>query len=107
MSKMALIEKGHLKESLPEFEVGDNVQVHTRVQEGDRSRIQLFEGVVIRKRGSGISASFTVLRDVRGDIVEKVFPVHSPSVEKVVVKKKGKVKRAKLYYLRTKRSGGA
>ncbi len=105
MSKIGLIEKSHLKQDLPKFRVGDQVQVHAKVQEGDKTRTQLFEGVVIKKRGTGIGSSFTVLRDVRGEIVEKVFPVHSPHVEKVVVKKKGKVTKAKLYYLRHKKAG--
>ncbi len=96
MNKIGLIEKGHLKASIPDFRVGDAVQVHTKVQEGDKTRTQIFEGVVIRKRGQGTGASFTVLRNVRGDVVEKVFPVHSPNIEKVTVKSKGKTKRSKL-----------
>lgn len=105
MSKLALIEGEYIKKDLPKFRVGDLVQVHAKVQEGDKTRVQLFEGVVIKKRGTGIGASFTVLRDVRGEIVEKVFPIHSPHVEKVVVKKKNKTTKAKLYYLRHKKAG--
>jgi len=107
MNKLALIEKDYLKKDLPKFRVGDLVQVYVKVQEGDKTRSQLFEGVVIRKRGGNIGSSFTVLRDVRGEIVEKVFPIHSPNVEKVIVKKKGKVTKSKLYYLRHKKAGSA
>ena len=73
-----------------------------KVREGDKTRIQVFAGTVIRKRGQGTSTSFTVLREVRGDVIEKVFPVHSPQVEKVTVTMKGKTRRSKLYYLRDK-----
>lgn len=106
MSKLALIEKEYLKE-VPPFRVGDTVKVHIKVQEGDKTRTQVFEGVVIKKRGTGIGASFSVLRDMRGDIVEKTFPVHTPSIEKIVVVKKGKFKRARLYNLRKKKVGTA
>ena len=107
MNKIQLIEKDYLKKDLPKFRVGDTVAVHTRVQEGDKTRTQVFSGVVIRIRGKGISASFTVLRDVRGEIVEKAFPFHAPSVEKIVVTKKETARRAKLYYLRKKKVGTA
>ena len=90
------------RNDIPEFRVGDTLKVHVRVKEGDKTRTQLFEGVCIRRRGTGISASFTVVKETHGDIVEKIFPVHSPSIEKIVVGRKMKVRRAKLYHLRQK-----
>ena len=89
-----------LKTEVPQFKVGDTVRVHNRIKEGSRERIQLFEGTVIAKRGGGISETFTVRRVAYGVGVEKTFPLHSPFVEKVEVTRKGKVRRAKLYYLR-------
>ncbi|MDP3920015.1 MAG: 50S ribosomal protein L19 [Candidatus Omnitrophota bacterium] len=88
---------------LPVFRVGDTLKIHLRVKEGEKTRIQVFEGVCIRRRGSGVSASFTVLKETHGDVVEKVFPVYSPTVEKVTVSHKGKAHRAKLYSLRKKK----
>ena len=102
MSKVELVEKSYLKKEIPEFQVGDQVKVHLKVHEGDKTRIQVFAGIVIRRRGRGTSATFTVLKEVRDDIVEKVFVLHSPHIEKIVVTGKGKVHRAKLYYLRRK-----
>jgi len=99
------IEKEYLKTELPEFKVGDTVKVSQRIQEGEKSRIQNFEGVVIRYRGNGTGRTFTVLRSDRNDTVEKVFALHSPLVEAVkVVKpaKKRKIHRSKLYNLRKK-----
>ena len=107
MSKIDFIDKEYLKNDIPEFRVGDMVKVYVKVQEGDKTRSQLFEGIVIKKRGHGISTSFTVLRDLRGDIVEKIFPLHSPAIEKVTVVKKGKFSRARLYHLRKKKVGTA
>ena len=89
-----------LKETVPTIRIGDTVRVHNRIKEGARERIQLFEGTVIAKRGGGISETFTVRRVAYGVGVEKTFPLHSPFVEKVEVTRKGKVRRAKLYYLR-------
>ena len=103
MNKIDLIEKEYLKKSVPEFNVGDEVKVHLKVQEGDKSRIQIFAGTVIRKRGRGINATVSVLKEIRDDIVEKSFLVHSPQVEKIAVTKKGKARRSKLYHLRNKR----
>ncbi len=102
MKKIELIENDYLKKPAPEFQVGDQVKVHLKVHEGDKTRTQIFQGTVIRKRGSGTSSTFTVLKEVRDDIVEKVFLLHSPHVEKVQVVVKGKVHRAKLYHLRHK-----
>ena len=100
MSKMDIVEKEAASKKTPEFRVGDTLKVHVRVKEGDKTRTQLFEGVCIRIKGKGIRASFTVLKESYGDKVEKIFPLHSPNVEKVTVSHKGKVRRAKLYYLK-------
>ena len=102
MKSISLVEKEYLKKDLPKFCVGDTLKVHLRVKEGDKTRTQVFEGVCIRRRGSGTGTSFTVLKETHGDIVEKIFPLHSPAVEKIVVTQQGKVRRAKLYYLRKK-----
>ena len=89
-----------LKKELPEVNVGDTIRVHNKIKEGTRERIQLFEGTVIAKHGGGISETFTVRRVAYGVGVEKTFPIHSPNVEKVDIIRHGKVRRAKLYYLR-------
>ena len=89
-----------LKAEVPELNVGDTVRVHNRIKEGDKERIQMFEGTIIAKRGGGISATFTVRRVSYGVGVEKTFPVHSPNVAKVDIVRRGKVRRAKLFYLR-------
>ena len=89
-----------LKKEIPEVKVGDTVRVHNRIVEGSKSRIQIYEGTVIAKRGGGISETFTVRRISYGVGVEKTFPIHSPNVEKVETIRRGKVRRAKLYYLR-------
>lgn len=102
MKSMASIEKEVCKTKIPDFRVGDTLKIHIRVKEGDKTRTQVFEGVCMRRRGSGASASFTVIKETHGDIVEKIFPLYSPTVERIVVASKGKVKRAKLYYLRNK-----
>ncbi|MFH1407260.1 MAG: 50S ribosomal protein L19 [Candidatus Omnitrophota bacterium] len=106
MSKVTLIEEAQLKKSIPKFNVGDTVKVYVKIVEEDKTRIQAFEGIVIRKRGKGMGASFTVRKISYGEGLERIFPLHSPFVERVVVVKPGKVKRAKLYYLR-KRVGKA
>jgi len=95
-----LAEKSSLRENALNFDIGDTVDVHTRILEGDKERIQLFSGIVIARRSSGTREAFTVRRIVAGEGVERTFPVHSPKVAKVVVKRHGKVRRAKLYYLR-------
>ena len=94
------VESGQLRKEALEFAVGDAVKVHTRVIEGDKERIQVFAGLVIGRRGHGINETFTVRRISYGEGVERVFPVHSPRIEKVVVDRQGKVRRAKLTYLR-------
>lgn len=94
------IEKEQLKEEVSDFRVGDSVVVHTRVVEGGKERIQLFSGLVIGRKGAGVNAAFTVRKISYGEGVERVFPVHTPRVTKVEVTSRGKVRRAKLNYLR-------
>ncbi len=89
-----------LKENAPQVNIGDTVRVHVKIREGERERIQLFEGTVIAKNNSGVAETFTVRRVTYGVGVERVFPVHSPNVDKVELVRKGKVRRSKLYYLR-------
>lgn len=95
-----LVEQSYLKPKPPKFNIGDTVDVHTRIVEGDKERIQVFNGVVIARRGCGINEKFTVRRIVANEGVERTFMVHSPNVVKVETKRRGKVRRAKLYYLR-------
>lgn len=95
------------KEGTANFRVGDSVRVHTKVVEGDKERIQVFSGVVIGRRGHGLNETFTVRRISYGEGVERVFPLHSPRVDKVEVDRKGSVRRAKLTYLRTRLGKGA
>lgn len=92
------------KESVPDFNIGDSVDVHVKIREGDKERIQVFSGTVIARDGAGATETFTVRRISYGEGVERVFPLHSPAVAKVKVERKGKTRRAKLYYLR-ERSG--
>src|SRR6266480_6407008 len=97
---MELIERSSMKETVPHFEIGDTVDVHVRILEGDKERIQIFNGVVIARSGSGSREMFTVRRIVAGEGVERKFPLHSPKIAKVDVKRSGVTRRAKLYYLR-------
>jgi large subunit ribosomal protein L19 len=97
---LALVEKSSLKTEVPKFAIGDTVDVHTRILEGEKERIQIFNGVVIARSGSGSRAMFTVRRIVSGEGVERKFPLHSPKIAKVEVKRSGVVRRAKLYFLR-------
>jgi len=99
---IANIEKDAKKKEDPPFRVGDTLKIHIRVKEGDKTRTQMFEGTCIRRRGTGSGASFTVVKETHGDIVEKIFPLYSPTVEKIQVTGKIKVRRAKLYHLRKK-----
>ena len=94
------IEDAQLKAQAPEFRVGDTVRVSAKIKEGNRERIQVFEGTVLKKQGTGVRATFTVRKISNGVGVEKTWPVHSPNVEKIEVVRKGKVRRAKLNYLR-------
>ena len=100
MDALKLISDSSLKSEVPAFEVGDTVKVHVRIKEGQKYRIQIFEGTVIAKRHGGIQETFTVRRVAHGCGIERVFPVHSPVVDKVEVVRNGKVRRSKLYYLR-------
>ena len=100
MNKIEAFTNEQLKKELPVIRIGDSVRVHNRIKEGNRERIQLFEGTVIAKNGGGISETFTVRRVSYGCGVEKTFPIHSPNVVKVDVIRVGKIRRAKLYYLR-------
>lgn len=94
------MEEGSNSNSHPNFNAGDTLKISVRIREGDKTRVQIFEGVVISKRGSGVSETFTVRKISFGVGVERVFPINSPRVEKIEVVRKGKVRRAKLYYLR-------
>ena len=100
MDKLRLISDSSLKAEAPELNIGSTVRVHVKIREGERERIQAFEGTIIAMKGSGISSTFTVRRVSYGVGVERVFPVHSPNVAKVEVIRNGKVRRSKLYYLR-------
>jgi large subunit ribosomal protein L19 len=94
------IEKQYMKAEVPQFRVGDTVDVHTRIIEGDKERVQIFAGTVIMKKGAGMNETFTVRRIVNNEGVERIFPVNSPFIAKVVVKRSGETRRAKLFYLR-------
>ncbi len=100
MDALKLIEQGSMKAEAPVVEVGDLVKVHVKIKEGEKFRIQIFEGTVIAKKHGGINETFTVRRVAHGCGIERVFPLHSPTVEKVELIRNGKVRRAKLYYLR-------
>ena len=97
---LELVEKQHLKPQVPEFHIGDTVDVHTRIVEGDKERIQVFNGVVIARRSRGINEAFAVRRIVGSEGVERTFLIHSPNVVDIKVRRRGRVRRAKLYYLR-------
>ncbi len=102
MNVMDKIEKMQCKAEIPEFKIGDTIKVHNKIIEGENERIQLFSGVVIARTGSGVRESVTVRRISFGQGVEKIFPLHSPRVSKIEVERKGRVRRSKLYYLRSK-----
>ena len=102
MDIIRAIEQQQIKQDLPEFHVGDNVKVHYRITEGNRERIQVFQGDVIRRQGESVRETFTVRKISFSIGVERTFPVHSPKIEKIEVTRKGDVRRAKLYYLRNK-----
>lgn len=107
MNIVQLITQEQLRKDVPSFRPGDTLKVHVKVIEGSRERIQLFEGVVIKRRGGGISETFTVRKISYGVGVERTFPLHSPKIEKIEVARRGKVRRAKLYYLRNLRGKAA
>jgi large subunit ribosomal protein L19 len=95
-----LVEQDYVKKDLPAFEIGDTVDVHTKILEGNKERIQIFTGTVIARNGGGAREMFTVRRIVAGEGVERKFPLHSPRIDKIIVKRSGVVRRAKLYFLR-------
>ena len=100
MNALSAVEKSELKSNIPSFLVGDTVKVHVKIKEGDKERIQIFEGVVIARRNGDLRSSFTVRKISFGQGVERIFPLHSPIIDKIEVSKRGNVRRAKLYYLR-------
>ena len=102
MVALKIISQGSIKTELPEFNIGDTVRVSVNIKEGDRERIQMFEGTVIARKGSGVAETFTVRRVSYGVGVERIFPLHSPNVKNVQVIRYGKVRRSKLYYLRNR-----
>jgi large subunit ribosomal protein L19 len=107
MTIINIIEKEQFKSDLNPFNVGDTVKVHTRVIEGDKERIQVYSGIVIGRKGTGINENFTVRRVSYGEGVERVFPIHSPRIAKIEVERKGAVRRAKLNYLRSRKGKSA
>ncbi|MCD8199028.1 MAG: 50S ribosomal protein L19 [Phascolarctobacterium sp.] len=106
MNIIDVLEQEQLRSDIPEFRIGDTVRVYAKIVEGNRERVQIFEGVVIGRSGSGVRENFTVRRVTYGIGVERKFPLHSPRIEKIEVTRRGKVRRAKLFYLR-KRTGKA
>ena len=106
MNALKIIAEDSVKKELPKFNIGDTVRVHVNIREGNRERIQMFEGTVIARKGSGVAETFTVRRVSYGVGVERIFPIHSPNVQGVDVVRRGRVRRSKLYYLR-KRVGKA
>ncbi len=100
MDALKIITESSMKQNLPKFNIGDTVRVHVNIREGERERIQMFEGTVIAKSRGGIASSFTVRRISYGVGVERVFPMHSPNVQNVDVIRRGRVRRSKLYYMR-------
>jgi large subunit ribosomal protein L19 len=107
MNTLQEVENEYLRSDLPEFRSGDTLKVHVKVSEGDKQRIQVFQGIVIARRGTGTGESFTVRKISGGVGVERVFPIHSPVIDKIEVVRRGRVRRAKLYYLRGLRGKAA
>ncbi len=107
MDIIKMIEDEQLKKDIPQFNTGDTVQVHYKVKEGSRERIQVFEGTVLKRQGGGVRETFTVRRISYGVGVERTFLLHSPRIEKIVVTRRGKTKRSKLYYLRARQGKSA
>lgn len=107
MSIIEKIESEQLKKDVAQFKVGDTVKVHTRVVEGDKERVQVYTGIVIGRKGTGLNANFTVRRVSYGEGVERVFPLHSPRIAKIEIDRKGDVRRAKLNYLRDRKGKSA
>ena len=100
MNVIDYLEMEQMRADIPEFKAGDTVKVHLRVREGDKERIQIFQGVVIKRKNNGLSSTFTVRKISFGIGVERIFPLHSPFIEKIEVIRRGRVRRAKLYYIR-------
>jgi large subunit ribosomal protein L19 len=100
MNRLMEIEKRYMKKELPQFRIGDVVDVHIKLKEGEKERIQIFTGTVIARKGSGVREAFTVRRIVAGEGVERVFPIHTPTIADIRVRRPGRARRAKLYYLR-------
>lgn len=107
MDKIKIVDAATLRDDLPDFRPGDTIRVHVRVREAQKERIQVFEGVVIGRSGSGASETITVRKVSFGIGVERIFPLHSPIISKIEVKRKGRVRRAKLYYLRQRKGKAA
>ena len=107
MDIIKMLEEEQIRKDIPDFNVGDTVQVHYRIIEGTRERIQVFEGTVIKKQGGGVGETFTVRRLSYGVGVERTFPINSPRIDKLVVTRRGRVRRAKLYYLRDRQGKSA
>jgi large subunit ribosomal protein L19 len=107
MNPLSVIEKNELKSDIPDFLVGDTIKVHVKIKEGDKERIQIFEGVVIARKRGDLRSTFTVRKTSFGQGVERIFPLHSPIIDQIEVVKKGRVRRAKLYYLRNLRGKAA
>ena len=107
MQRTDFVEQEYLKKDIPEFAIGDTLRVYVKVKEGDKERLQPFEGLVIRRRGSGLRETFTVRRVTHGVGVERIFPLNSPNVGRIEVKRRGDVRRAKLYYVRKLRGKAA
>jgi large subunit ribosomal protein L19 len=100
MDQLSAVEAKHLKSDVPDFHPGDTLRIHAKIKEGDKERIQIFEGVVIQQRGRGVGKTFTVRKVSSGVAVERIFPLHSPNLIKIERLKQGRVRRAKLFYLR-------
>jgi len=100
MNALNTVEKGEMRINLPAFRVGDTVRVHVKIKEGDKERIQIFEGIVIARKNGDLRSTFTVRKISFGQGVERIFPLHSPVIEQIEVVRRGRVRRAKLYYLR-------
>ena len=107
MKALEIIEREQIKMALPQFKSGDTVRVHVRIKEGEKERVQIFEGLVIRKRRGGVRASFTVRKVSYGIGVERIFPLHSPIIDKIEVIRQGRVRRARLYYIRARKGKAA
>jgi large subunit ribosomal protein L19 len=107
MNAVNAVEKNELRLDLPAFQVGDTVRIHVKIKEGDKERIQIFEGIVIARKNGDLRSTFIVRKTSFGQGVERIFPLHSPVIEKIEVVRRGKVRRAKLYYLRNLRGKAA